>query len=417
MNSNHRPPESVVVVGAGLVGLSTAWFLRKRGVEVTVLERSHVGAGASWGNAGWLSPAFAVPLPEPATLRAGLSGFMSPSAPLYMPAQANPRLARFLLHFARNSTARRWRAGMAALVPLNLRALTAHEELSAEAPGAVSSSMDPCLVAARTEEQRQAIVAELSHVRAAGQSIRYDLIAGDEARALEPMLTPATSCALRLHGQRYVHPGSYLEAVAAALREKGGRIHEHVEVTAVREHGDGVEVRTAGGAERADAVVIANGALLNRLARQFGVRKLVQAGRGYSFSVVPERMPAGPVYFPGERVVLTPLGDRLRVAGMMEFRDADAPLDPRRIASIVAAARPLVRGIEWSSRTDEWVGARPCTPDGLPLIGPTLSPRVHVAGGHGMWGVTHGPITGQLLAETMLTGTPQPELAALHPLR
>jgi D-amino-acid dehydrogenase len=83
----------------------------------------------------------------------------------------------------------------------------------------------------------------------------------------------------------------------------------------------------------------------------------------------------------------------------------------------VSAARPLVRGVGWASATDKWVGARPCTDDGLSLIGPTLSPRVYVAGGHGMWGVTHGPVTGQLLAETIVTGGVQPELATLHPLR
>jgi D-amino-acid dehydrogenase len=83
----------------------------------------------------------------------------------------------------------------------------------------------------------------------------------------------------------------------------------------------------------------------------------------------------------------------------------------------VSAARPLVRGVDWASATDKWVGARPCTVDGLPLIGPTLSPCVYVAGGHGMWGVTHGPVTGQLLAEMIVTGAVQPELAALHPLR
>nr|WP_307849421.1 FAD-binding oxidoreductase [Qaidamihabitans albus] len=414
-HTQHRP-EHVVVVGAGLVGLSTAWFLREHGIDVTVLERGHVGAGASWGNAGWLSPAFAVPLPEPAALRAGLSGFMSPSAPLYVPAGPDTALARFLLSFARNSTQRRWRAAMAALVPLNLRALEAHDTL-ASAGGVVSRPMEPCLVAAHTEAQCRAVVTELEHVRAAGQPVEFDLLSGPRARELEPMLSGEVGCALRLHGQRYIDPGGYVEAVAAALRAKGGRIEEGVPVTGVREQAGGAEVRTGRGRTRADAVVLATGALLNRLARPFGVRRRVQAGRGYSFSVVPERMPAGPVYFPSRKVVCTPLGGRLRVAGMMEFRHADAPPDPRRIASVVAAARPFLRGVDWDSRTDEWVGARPVTSDGLPLVGPTLSPHVFVAGGHGMWGITHGPVTGSLLADTIATGAPQAELAALHPLR
>jgi D-amino-acid dehydrogenase len=417
LRSSHRqPPESVVVVGAGLVGLSTAWFLRARGVDVTVLERHHVGAGASWGNAGWLSPALAVPLPEPSTLRAGLSGFMSPSAPLYVSATPDPHRLRFLLSLARNCTERRWRAGLAALTPLNLLALEAHEELGAGA-GIRSKPMDPCLIATSTVPEREAIAAELVKVREAGQPVEFDLLTGDETRALEPFVGAGAGAALRLHHQRYVDPGEYVTSLAGAARAHGVRIHESAEVRSIRHSGRGVEVLTTSQSVWADAVVIANGALLNRLARPFGVRQPVQAGRGYSFTVTAQRMPAGPVYFPGVKVVFTPLRDRLRVAGMMEFRPADAPLDPRRIARIVAAGRPCVRGVDWSSVTDRWVGARPCTADGLPLVGPTLSPRVYVAGGHGMWGITHGPVTGRLLADTIVTGAAQPELAALHPLR
>jgi D-amino-acid dehydrogenase len=416
LSSSRQPPESVVVVGAGLVGLSTAWFLRARGVDVTVLERRHVGAGASWGNAGWLSPAFAVPLPEPSTLRAGIAGFMSPSAPLYVSATPDPRRLRFLLSLARNCTERRWRAGLAALTPLNLRALEAHEELTAEA-GIRTKPMDPCLVATRTARGREAIAAELAKVHDAGQPVEFDLLTGDEARALEPFVGAGAGAALRLHHQRYVDPGEYVTGLADAARARGVHIQERAEVRSIHDTGRGVDVRTTSGTVHADAVVIANGALLSRLARPFGVRQPVQAGRGYSFSVTADRMPAGPVYFPEVKVVFTPLRDRLRVAGMMEFRPADAPLDLRRIARIVAAGQPLVRGVDWSSVTDQWVGARPCTADGLPLVGPTLSPHVYVAGGHGMWGITHGPITGRLIADSIVAGAAPPELAALHPLR
>ncbi|MFC4000879.1 NAD(P)/FAD-dependent oxidoreductase [Prauserella oleivorans] len=414
MTDAYRPPGHVVVVGAGIVGLSTAHFLRRHDVAVTVLERRQVASGASWGNAGWLSPALAVPLPEPATLRAGLSGFMTPSAPLYVP--PDPRLVPFLTSLARHSTRRHWQASLAALTPLNRAALDAHAALAAE--GVTSEPMEPCLIATRAPEQRESIVDELRHVHAAGQPVEFELLDGAAAREAVPLLSEEVGYALQVHGQRYIDPGRYVGALGAAVRRAGVRIEEGAEVRSVHDTGTGVELRMrAGDAVRADAVVLAPGASLDRLARPFGVHRRVQAGRGYSFSVVPERMPPGPVYFPAEKVVFTPLGERLRVSGMMEFRPADAPLSRSRIASIVHAARPLVRGIDWASRADEWVGARPCTADGLPLIGPTLSPRVHVAGGHGMWGVTQGPATGLLLAETIATGVPRPELAALHPLR
>jgi D-amino-acid dehydrogenase len=102
---------------------------------------------------------------------------------------------------------------------------------------------------------------------------------------------------------------------------------------------------------------------------------------------------------------------------MMEFRRPDEPLDTRRIRAIVDSVRPMLQGIPLDERRDEWVGSRPVTADGLPLVGRTTSERVFVAGGHGMWGITLGPVTGQLLAETIVGGSTPPELAPLDPLR
>jgi D-amino-acid dehydrogenase len=173
-----------------------------------------------------------------------------------------------------------------------------------------------------------------------------------------------------------------------------------------------------GGVDRgADAVVVATGALLPRLARRFGVRRPVQAGRGYSFSVPARHVPIGPIYLPAQRVACTPLEGRLRIAGTMEFRRPDDPLDHRRIRAIVEAARPFLREVDLDDRHDEWVGSRPCTVDGLPLVGPTSSPRVFAAGGHGMWGIVLGPLTGRLLAEAIVTGRVPTALAPLDPLR
>src|SRR3954451_21750661 len=124
-------PRRVAVVGAGMVGLATAWFLQEAGVQVTVYERDHVGAGASWGNAGWLTPALTAPLPEPAVLRYGLRAVVSPSSPVYLPLRADRTLLRFLTGFAAHSTAARWRRGMAAYVPMNERALEAYDALAA----------------------------------------------------------------------------------------------------------------------------------------------------------------------------------------------------------------------------------------------------------------------------------------------
>ncbi|GAA2362122.1 D-amino acid dehydrogenase [Saccharopolyspora halophila] len=408
-------PRSAIVVGAGMPGLATAFFLQRHGVEVTVVDRRGVAAGSSWGNAGWLTPCFAVPLPEPSMLRTGLSKLFSPESPLSVSPALDPQLARFLVQLASNCTRRRWRVSLAALAALNREALAAYDDIALDEP---TRATDRFLIVFDDAAQRAHIVEELAEVRAAGQEVDYELLTGAQTRALDPALTEEAGAGLRLAGQRYLDPGAYLAALAGRVRAQGGTVLEGTEVTDLADLGNAVAVRTAGGAElRADTAVLAAGAWLNPLARRFGVRMPVQAGRGYSCSVSGATLPGGPTYFPARKAVCTPRGDRLRISGMMEFTGPDRPFDRRRMDAVLGSVRPMLRGVDFDDREDEWVGARPCTTDGLPLIGPTTSPRVHVCGGHNMWGIALGPVSGRLLADSIVTGRNRPELAPLHPLR
>lgn len=415
MSSSTR---TVAVVGAGMVGLATAWHLQERGVEVTVLDRGDVAAGASWGNAGWLTPALVAPLPEPAVLRYGLRAVVSPRSPVYVPVAADRDLARFMTGFLRHSTPGRWRAGMRALLPLATQSLAGFEELERGGVAATTLAAQPFVAAFRRVEHVGPLLDEVEHIAQMGGRVDYDLISGEAARQVAPVLADEIRAAILIHGQRYLDPVSYVQALADAVRARGGGVITGSEVTALSDGETGVTVQASGGgAGTFDAVVVATGAWLGGLARQFGVRRVVQAGRGYSFSVAAEPMPATPVYLPAARVAITPLGGRLRIAGMMEFRRPDVALDVRRISAIVESTRPLLRGVDLDSRSDEWVGSRPVTADGLPLIGASTSPRVFVAGGHGMWGITLGPVTGRLLAEQVVTGRVPDTLRPFDPLR
>lgn len=411
-------PRRVAVVGAGMVGLATAWFLQERGVDVTVLDREGVAAGSSWGNAGWLTPGIATPLPEPAVLKYGLRAVLSPSSPVYVPPSANPSFLKFVAGFTRHSTMAHWKRSMTSLVPINRLSLESFDLLRDGGVQAPTIEAKSFLAAYRTAAERETLLEEIRHIHAAGQGIEYDALTGDEARAVEPSLSDEIGAAIRLHDQRFIDPGAYVHALADSVLARGGKIMSGATVSEVSDTGTGVVITTAQGSrEEFDAAVLATGAWLGRLARRFGVKNVVQAGRGYSFSVQIDHVPTGPVYLPAQRVACTPIGDRLRVAGMMEFRRPEAALDQRRITAIAEAARPLLRGADLDHREDEWVGSRPCTADGLPLIGATASPRVFAAGGHGMWGITLGPATGRLLAETMVTGRKVAELAPFDPMR
>jgi len=404
-----------------MVGLATAWHLARGGATVTVMESEHVAAGASWGNAGWLTPAKTTPLPEPAVLRYGLRSLARPSSPLYVPLRADPRLLRFLAGFTRHCTPQAWTRAMAAYAPLNAMALDAFDELAEHSVSLGQVSADPFLMAFRTTAERDSALADLSRV-GGSRPVDHDVLDAAQTREVQPTLSSHVRAGIALHGQRYIDPPAYLGALADAARSAGVEIREGARVSDVSDDGAKVVVTDSHGeGHRFDAVVIATGTHLADLARSHGMRQVVQAGRGYSFSVVGAEIPTGPVYFPTQRVACTPMtvhGERrLRVAGMMEFRRPGEPLDPRRIAAIVSATRGLFDDLDFDDRRDEWVGSRPCTVDGLPLIGRTRSDRIFVAGGHGMWGIVLGPVTGRLLAEQILEGTTSPVLRPFDPLR
>ena len=434
MNATAGPPDDpstgpstgpghVAVVGAGMAGLSTAWYLQRRGVRVTVVDRKGVAAGSSWGNAGMLNPAFTVPLPEPSVLRYGLRSLFDRSSPVSVPPAVDTGLWAFLLAFARNCTQDRWRRTMGVFNDLNRACLAAYEDLVASGVEATVTDADPLVIACRDRHEQQHVLDEFAHISACGgDDASYETVSGSDLRALEPVLSAEVRTGIRVHGQRFVNPPALMSALADAVRGAGGEILGGHPVARVRDLGAaGVELvpGTADAeAVRADAAVLAGGAWLDGLARPFGVRTRVQAGRGYSFTVRPREMPVHPIYLPAQRLACTPLGDRFRITGTMEFRAPDAPLDPRRIRAMVESARPMFSGVDWNDRHEEWVGSRPCTPDGLPLVGRTRSPRVHVCGGHGMWGMVLGPLTGRMLADAVLGDAGRhPLLRHLDPLR
>ncbi|MDR6866938.1 D-amino-acid dehydrogenase [Microbacterium resistens] len=403
-----------IVIGAGMVGLATAWHLQERGVEVTVIDRAGIAAGSSWGNAGWLTPGKTIPLADPSLWTYGPKALLDPDAALHVPFRVDPGLWSFLAQFAAHGTDRAWDRTMAALTPIDRIALECFDELNA---GGVDSwtREGPFVIGFEHESHAKGFLHEVAGVIRHGQDVPFERL--DDPRSLAPQLSEAVSLAYRLDGQRFIEPAPYVEALAAAVIARGAQLITGLEVVDVSSTRRPVVELSNGERMEADSAVIATGAWMPRLARRLGVRTRVQAGRGYSFTVDTDEPAEHPVYLPYQRIACTPYEGRFRIAGTMEFRDPDEPFQPRRIQAIIAQARTLLTGVDLDRRHDEWVGSRPVTPDGLPLVGATKAPNVYVGGGHGMWGIVLGPATGKLLAEQIVTGRIDPVIAPFDPLR
>lgn len=406
-------PRSVIVVGAGIVGLSTAWFLQERGVDVTVVDRTGVAAGASWGNAGWIAPALTLPLQPSGVLPDEVQPLRDPATPTQTPSTVGAHLGAFFMQlspsYRRSSSSRRaLRAGVA----LNEDCIEAFDVLIANGVDAPVTDA-PITALFRGTKEAQRMLEMLQQLENAGQPMYVTALSGAALREQVPLASPAISAGLNINGQRFVDPRRFVEALGRSVMARGAAMHR-LDIDDVHGVDGGAVVHPRRGDPlTADAVVIATGDRLSRLAGRW-LRVPVQAQSGYSFTVPVDRPILAPIYLPDIGVACTPYKGALRVSGALEFRRRHQPHPRERAEVIAAAASSLLDGADWAARSNVWVGACAVTPDGRPLIG-ELVRRVYVAGGHGTWGLAHGPVTGRLLAEQITTGKQPQALAEFDP--
>jgi D-amino-acid dehydrogenase len=405
---------SAIVVGAGIVGLSTAWFLQERGVSVTVFDREGVAAGASWGNAGWIAPSLSVPLNDPQMLRYALRSLPKRSGPVRVSPSLDPILWRFLLRFTTNCRESSWQRAVQENLTLNHDCMAAYDTLVSNGVDAPITDA-PITALFHSSAEAEHLLEQLQRLEDAGQSSSTTELTGAELREQVPLASSAVTVGVRINDQRFVDPGKFVHALGQSVVERGAELRTE-DVANVRPFAGGVAVQPRGGSTlTTDAAVIATGAWLPELVRRW-VWMPVQAGRGYSFTVPVERPVFGPIYLPDVRVACTPLDAGLRVTSMMELRRPDAPASARVADAMVESTGRYLDGVRWTERDDVWVGPRPLSPDGRPLVGEVCG-RLFVAGGHGMWGMKQGPATGRLLAEQIVTGKQPPGLRGFNPLR
>jgi D-amino-acid dehydrogenase len=402
----------VVVVGAGVVGACAALELAGAGARVEVVERGGGWAeGCSWGNAGLLVPSHARPIAAPESLRAGLAWMLRPSSPFGL--RLRPSLAPWLARYARASTAARADAGEALQRELATESLALFDELT-EAGLDTGVRRRGCLTVHTSSAADEHAAAEAAS--ATGRALGAELLSGDQARALEPALAPGVRAAVLFPREADCDPVRLGRALGAAAAERGVSLRTQVEAYALRDDDRSVTVETTRGPLRAAHAIVAAGAWSGRLARTLGVRLPLQGGKGYAAEWEPRAAPQRPIYLHDQRCVANPMEDRTRVTGGLLLDGLDERFDVRRIDAIAAAAETVL-GITARPRL-VWRGLRPCTPDGLPVIG--VHPRARrtvFATGHGMLGVTLGPLTGRLVAAIVAGRPAHPALASLAPDR
>ncbi len=403
----------VLVLGAGVVGVATAWFLRRRGAEVTVLDRQPgPGLETSYANAGQLSYGMSSPWAGPGVPLKAIKWLMMKRAPLRIRPMLDPDLVRWGAQLLANCTTEAYARNKGRMVRVSDYSREVLGDLMAEAPLAFDQREAGTLQVFRTDKQMKGSQADRDILAAFGYP--FELLDRDGCIAAEPGLAHVRDKivgGLRYMADRTGDCRMFTQALADRAAEAGVRFRWGETIIGLSVDGDLVTgVDTAEGREIADAYVVATGVATPRLLRPLGLRLPIYPVKGYSITLPvadPEAAPVSTVMDETHKVAITRLGDRIRVAGTAELAGHDDRLGARATEVVKWVVSDLFPKGGDVARAEGWTGLRPMTPDGTPIMGPTPYANLFLNTGHGTLGWTMAAGAGKAVADLVTRGNPQ----------
>lgn len=385
----------ICVIGAGIVGCATAYHLARSGYTVHLVDASsQPGAGTSFANGAQLSYSYVEPFASPSTLRSIPSLLLSGDSPIRFRLRADPRQWRWLAQFLAACTSSRVESGTKRLLQLAMTSRTVLDRWLREEGWEVHFKQNGKLVLCPNEAvlKKQAAQVKLQ----ATMGSRQQVLSREECVAREPALHCAADDfvgGVWTPDECVADPFLLCKEMAQGVVRLGGQISLDTRVTSFKiEGGNVVAARTAYGNITADMFVICGGTESARLSRQLGVRLPVYPLKGYSITVPfiapQEARPVASVTDLGRKTVFAPLGDKLRVAAMVEIGATDTSIPRDRIEAMLDSVRMVYPGLCDVSKPVEWAGLRPATPDSLPIVRRVRSSNVFLNTGHGALGLT-----------------------------
>jgi len=397
--------KKVIIIGAGIVGLSTAYYLHKKGVEVTVLDNTDGTDNCSFGNAGYIAPSHLITLSSPGIISQGLKWMMNPESPFYVKPRLNIDLMKWAWLFKKAATAKRVKAAVPVLYDLTVRSQRLYEEILGEENINAGYKKHGLLMICKTQETLNHEIELVKLVQKYG--LEADVLTKADIERMEPNVQYEMKGGVHFGCDASMTPNLFMREFQNRLIQAGVNIQFNTNLQKIAyQNGSIDKIFTDKGEFKADEYVLAAGSWTPNLMKQINIDLPLQAGKGYSFTIPdPVVMPSLPAILTEGKIAITPMSHGLRFAGTMELAGTQLNINPRRVKGIIKAVKdfmPQFREQDFS-QINEWAGLRPCSPDGLPYIGRTKKyDNLLVGTGHAMLGLTLGPITGHLLAQEIM---------------
>nr|WP_276901728.1 FAD-dependent oxidoreductase [Pedobacter kyonggii] len=392
----------VLIIGGGIVGLTSAYYLQKKGYEVTVLDKGDITDNCSFGNAGMIVPSHFVPLAAPGMIKQGIRWMFDSKSPFYVRPSLNGNLVNWGLKFMKHATAKHVSQSAAPLRDLSLLSKKLYEGLAKEPDFDFELTNNGILAFYKTEKAGE----EEAHLAARAIELGLDMavLTADECRALQPDLKLDVLGAVHYRCDAHLYPTKLMNALLQYLLNNGVKIERGRAVDKIETAGNRImKVFTGNTTWEADQYVLATGSWSPAVAKMADIKISLMPGKGYSFmEAEPQQRLTIPALLCEARVAITPMNGQIRYGGTMELDKINTRINMQRVKGIVESVPAYFPDLKpaFPAEKDIWYGFRPSSPDGLPYIGRSEKrENLIIATGHGMMGLSLGPATGLLVSQ------------------
>jgi D-amino-acid dehydrogenase len=397
-----------VIIGGGVVGLSSAYYLKESGWDVTIIDKTDLSDSCSYGNLGMIVPSHFVPLAMPGMISQGIKWMFNSRSPFYVKPSLNFDLINWGLKFVKSATEKNVEQAAVPLRDINLLSKSLYEALAAKPGFDFALEKKGIMMYFKTPKVEE----EEIHLAHRAQSLGLDVepLSKQQAQALEPAIDLDILGAVHYRCDAHLYPNKLIAQLIDYLKNAGVKFETNSPVEKIIKERDVIKkVVTTNGSFEADVVVMAAGSWLPQLTKMVGLSTPLMPGKGYSFMQNnPAKQLNIPSIFCEARVAVTPMNGGIRYGGTMEIAPVNSKVNMKRVEGIVNSIPEYFSNVQLNlpEEKDVWYGFRPCTPDGVPYIGSSKKiSNLFIAGGHAMSGLSLGPASGKLIAE-LVNGQP-----------
>jgi len=388
------------IIGGGIIGLSSAWYLVKSGHRVTIIDKGELTDGCSFGNAGMIVPSHFIPLAAPGMISKGIRWMFRSTSPFYVRPRLDYDLLKWGFQFYKHSNEEHVRRSAPALRDLSQLSRSLYSRLKQDLPFDFEYYERGLMMMFQSKET-ETEEKETAHA-ANDLGIEARVLSPEEVQAMEPDVKVNVRGGVYFPGDTHLTPQKLVAGLVAHLKTLGVQFITSAEVEDVAMNGRRIDHIRAGGKDLGfDEYVLATGSWSGEMGRKFGLTLPMQAGKGYSFTLndVTKNLRIPSILLEA-RVAVTPMGNTLRFGGTMEIGGINHEINANRVRGIVESIPKFFPEMKVAYPSKIWHGLRPCSPDGLPFIGRTISPEnMIVATGHSMMGMSLGPATGKIVCD------------------